>query len=84
MPSARRWKSKGSRFVPAHDDSAALNPPVYSCGDDLVATDCADTRSAQALADHLRASGDWLECVAGIDSCVARLDVASIWPEEAE
>ena len=84
MPSARRWKSKGSRFVPAHDDSAALNPPVYSCGDDLVATECADTRSAQALADHLRASGDWLECVAGIASCVARFDVAAIRPEEAE
>ena len=70
--------------MPAHDDSAALNPPVYSCGDDLVATECADTRSAQALADHLRASGDWLECVAGIASCVARFDVAAISPTQAE
>ena len=69
--------------MPAHDDPAALNPPVYSCGDDLVATECADTRSAQALADHLRASGEWLECVAGIASCVARFDIAAISPEEA-
>ncbi len=69
--------------MPAHDDSAALNPPVYSCGDDLVATDCADTRTAQALADHLRKSGEWLECVAGIASCVARFDLAAVSPEEA-
>ena len=69
--------------MPAHDDSAALISPVYSCGDDLVATECADTRSAQALADHLRASGEWLECVAGIASCVARFDVAAISPEDA-
>jgi KipI family sensor histidine kinase inhibitor len=70
--------------VPAHDDSAVTNPGVYSCGDDLVAIECADTRSAQALADHLRASGYWLECVAGIASCVARFDIAAISPEEAE
>ncbi len=70
--------------MPAHDDSDAVVSGVYSCGDDLVATDCADTRSAQALADHLRTSGDWLECVAGIASCVARFDLAAISPDEAE
>jgi len=70
--------------VPAHDDSTVENSGVYSCGDDLIATECADTRSAQALADHLRASGDWLECVAGIASCVARFDVAAIGLDEAE
>lgn len=70
--------------MPAHDDPAAPNPGVYSCGDDLIATECADTRSAQALADRLRASGDWLECVAGIASCVARFDVATMRQEEAE
>jgi KipI family sensor histidine kinase inhibitor len=57
---------------------------VYCCGDDLVAADCADTRSAQALADHLRASGDWLECVAGIASCVAQFDLTSVTAEQAE
>jgi inhibitor of KinA len=70
--------------VPAHEDSVALSPTVYSCGDDLVATECADTRSAQSLADHLRASGEWLECVAGIASCVARFDIVAISPKEAE
>ena len=69
--------------MPAHDDPADLNPRVYSCGDDLVAAECADTRSAQALADHLRASGEWLECVAGIQSCVARFDLATINEEQA-
>ena len=57
---------------------------VYLCGDDLVAAGCADTRAAQALADHLRASGEWLECVGGISSCVARFDLASTTAEEAE
>ena len=70
--------------MPAHDDPDAPNPGVYSCGDDLVATECADTRSAQALDDHLRASGDWLESVAGIASCVARFDASTMRQEEAE
>jgi len=69
--------------VPSSDDSAALTPPVFPCGDDLVAAECADTRSAQALADHLRESGQWLECVAGIASCVARFDLATISPADA-
>ena len=70
--------------MPARDDAAGSKPRVYCCGDDLVAVECADTRSAQALADHLRASGKWLECVAGIESCVARFDLAAISEEQAE
>lgn len=70
--------------MPAHEDSAALNAHVYACGDDLVAADCTDTRAAQALADHLRGSGDWLECVAGIASCVAQFDLATVTPAQAE
>ena len=70
--------------MPAHEEPAALNVHVYACGDDLVAADCADTRAAQALADHLRGSGDWLECVAGIASCVAQFDPAAVTPARAE
>ncbi len=70
--------------MPVHEDPAALSARAYSCGDDLVAADCADTRSAQALADHLRESGDWLECVAGIASCVAQFDLAELTAEQAE
>ena len=35
------------------DDPAVMNTAVTLCGDDLVAVECTDTRSAQALADHL-------------------------------
>ena len=69
----------------ASDDvPAAPAPEVFLCGDDLVAAECADTRSAQALADHLRESGEWIECVAGIASCVAQFDLASVTAEQAE
>jgi KipI family sensor histidine kinase inhibitor len=51
---------------------------VSVLGDDLVGVNLADTRTSQALADYLRATGDWLECVAGIESCVARFDLASV------
>ncbi len=70
--------------MPSVDDPAATAAGVYACGDDLVAADCPDTRSAQALADHLRESGEWLECVAGIASCVAQFDLAGVSAEEAE
>lgn len=70
--------------MPSSDETAGVRPAVFPCGDDLIATECSDTRSAQALADHLRESGQWLECVAGIASCVARFDLATISPEVAE
>ena len=40
-------------------------------------------RVLQALADHLRMSGEWIECVAGISSCVARFDNAALSMDEA-
>lgn len=70
--------------MPAREEPAASSARIYSCGDDLVAVDCADTRIAQALADHLRGSGDWFECVAGIASCVAQFDLATVTAEQAE
>lgn len=70
--------------MPSIDDRAAMTGGVYICGDDLVAAECADTRSAQALADHLRDTGEWLECVAGIASCVAQFDLAAVSAQEAE
>jgi KipI family sensor histidine kinase inhibitor len=51
---------------------------VFVCGDDLVAVRLDGTRECQALADELRATGQWLECVAGISSCVARFENTSI------
>ena len=60
-----------------------MNPGVRLCGDDVVSVACEDPSSAQALADHLRESGEWLECVAGIASCVAQFDLAAVSAEEA-
>jgi KipI family sensor histidine kinase inhibitor len=60
-----------------------MSAMIHACGDDLVAVECEDTRSAQALADHLRSSGEWRECVAGIASCVAQFDLATVGAEEA-
>jgi inhibitor of KinA len=57
---------------------------VFACGDDLVAVELADTRACQALADHLRESGDWIECVAGIASCVAQFDNATVSLDQAK
>ena len=69
--------------MPTADNPTAMSAAVYTCGDDLVAVECADTRSAQALADHLRNSGEWRECVAGVASCVAQFDLAAVSAEEA-
>lgn len=57
---------------------------MQSAGDDLISLAVADTRSAQALASGLRASGDWLEAVAGINSVVVRYNMATISRVDAE
>ena len=46
------------------------------CGDDLFSISVASPPEAQGLAEHLRASGDWLDVVPGIDSVVVRFDTA--------
>ncbi len=48
--------------------------PVRAVGDDLLSVSVADVAVAQALAAGLRASGDWLEAVAGMESIVVRFD----------
>lgn len=70
--------------MPTDEVPAAPGGEVFLCGDDLVAVECEDTRSAQSLADHLRESGEWIECVAGIASCVAQFDLATVTAERAE
>lgn len=46
--------------------------------DDLLSVSVSGAREAQALADHLRSTGAWLEVVAGIDSVVVRFDAAAV------
>jgi KipI family sensor histidine kinase inhibitor len=57
---------------------------VQSAGDDLLSLPAPSTRHAQALAADLRASGDWLEAVAGIDTVVVRYDLARMTRADAE
>lgn len=49
---------------------------VRPCGDDLIAIDVSSAANARMLAVNLRASGEWLEVVAGIDSVVVQFDAA--------
>jgi allophanate hydrolase len=67
----------------ASDTNASSTADVFSCGDDLVAVEMATTRESQALADYLRETGDWVECVAGISSCVAQFDSTTVSIDEA-
>ncbi|MDX1500465.1 MAG: carboxyltransferase domain-containing protein [Woeseiaceae bacterium] len=52
--------------------------PVRRAGDDLLAVAVADVVLAQALAARLRATGDWLEAVAGMASVVAQFDPQAV------
>ena len=57
---------------------------MRSAGDDLISISVAGPKKAQMLAAGLRASGYWLEAVAGIDSVVVRFDIAIIARADAE
>jgi KipI family sensor histidine kinase inhibitor len=48
------------------------------CGDDLFSIPVAGPPEAQGLAEQLRASGDWLDVVPGIDTVVARFDATRL------
>lgn len=56
---------------------------MRSVGDDLISVAVADPAAAQALAAGLRASGLWIEAVAGIDSVVVRFDIATLSQDAA-
>ena len=55
----------------------SLANKIHACGDDLVSIDVSSPAEAQILAERLRATGDWLEVVAGIDAVVLRFNAAS-------
>lgn len=48
------------------------------CGDDLFSIAVASPAEAQGLAERLRAGGDWLDVVPGIDSVVVRFDIVRL------
>ena len=57
--------------------------PIRCCGDDLLSIAVAEPAACQQLADQLRDSGNWLECVAGIDSVVVQFDATRFGLSEA-
>ncbi len=57
---------------------------IVACGDDLLSVGVAETPVAQRLADTLKASGDWLEAVAGIESVVVQFDAVHMDCRAAE
>jgi len=62
---------------------AARPPPGEAFGDDQLRIPAADAAQAQALADALRAQGDWLEVVPGLACVVVRFDAAHVDPPAA-
>ncbi len=61
----------GSRYVPSSDSTTSA---VNVCGDDLLSIEFGASEDAQAFAEQLRATGDWMEVVPGIDSVVVQFD----------
>ena len=51
---------------------------LLRCVDDQLSFAVENPSGAQAAAEHLRASGEWLEVVPGIDSVVLRFDITAI------
>lgn len=66
--------------MPLNADLASL---IRRGGDDLLSIDCIGPENSQALADRLRGTGDWLECVAGIESVVVQYDTTTLDVETA-
>lgn len=52
-------------------------------GDDLLSVNTETAERAQAVAEHLRASGGWREVVAGLDSVVVQFDLLAEAPVAA-
>lgn len=59
----------------------SLTNKIRTCGDDLISIDAPGPAEAQSLAERLRASGDWMEVIGGIDTVVLRFDAAKHDPE---
>lgn len=47
---------------------------IHACGDDLISIDVSSPAEAQLLAERLRATGDWIEVVGGIETVVLQFD----------
>lgn len=59
-------------------------PQVEICGDDLLSLDIDGHSERAAVAQHLRETGAWLECVEGMASIVVQFDSATVTALDAE
>ena len=53
-------------------------PHIDLCGDDALSVAIDDSSQRHSIADHLRDTGSWLECIEGMQSVVIRFDSASL------
>ena len=51
-------------------------PQVDLCGDDALSVAIDDSSQRHSIAEHLRDTGAWLECIVGMQSVVVRFDSA--------
>lgn len=58
--------------------------PIRICGDELLSVDIKGRRKRAALAEQLRDSGAWLECVEGMACVVVQFDSATMSLADAE
>lgn len=66
-----------------HDEEQESSYPIRVCGDDLLSVTFANPLECQQVADELRSHGDWLESIAGVDSVVVQIDVATMHVDAA-
>jgi len=53
-------------------------PHIDLCGDDALSVAIDDSSQRHSIAEHLRDTGSWLECIEGMQSVVIRFDSASL------
>ncbi|MCH7636658.1 MAG: 5-oxoprolinase subunit PxpB [Proteobacteria bacterium] len=53
-------------------------PQIDLCGDDTLSVAIDVSSQRHSIADHLRDTGSWLECIEGMQSVVIRFDSASL------
>ena len=51
-------------------------PQIDLCGDDALSVAIDDSSQRHSIAEHLRDTGTWLECIVGMQSVVVRFDSA--------
>ncbi len=59
-------------------------PQVDLCGDDVLSVAIDDSIGRHNVAEHLRNTGAWLECVVGMQSVVVRFDSATMSVDTAQ